>query len=40
MWASSPGPGRGATFGLEIPLVTAIGTSMPLSVPLDYIPAP
>lgn len=24
MWASSPGPGRGATFGLEIPLVPAV----------------
>ncbi|MHB1262749.1 MAG: sensor histidine kinase [Thermoplasmatota archaeon] len=40
MWASSPGPGRGATFGLEIPLVAAVNTSMPLAVPADYIPAP
>ena len=40
MWASSPGPGRGATFGLEIPLVAAVTTAMPLGVRADYIPAP
>ncbi|MEA3136443.1 MAG: hypothetical protein QOC71_724, partial [Thermoplasmata archaeon] len=40
MWASSPGPGRGATFGLEIPLVAAVDTSMPLGIPADYVPAP
>jgi signal transduction histidine kinase len=40
MWASSPGPGRGATFGLEIPLVPAVATSTPLGIPADYIPAP
>ena len=39
MWASSPGPGRGATFGLEIPLVAAVDTSMPIGVPAEYIPA-
>jgi signal transduction histidine kinase len=32
MWASSPGPGRGATFGLEMPLVAAVDTSAPVSI--------
>lgn len=40
MWAASPGPGRGATFGLEIPLVPAVTASTPLGVPANYIPAP
>ncbi|MEA3166873.1 MAG: hypothetical protein QOJ26_1747 [Thermoplasmata archaeon] len=40
MWASSPGPGRGATFGLEIPLVAAVDTSVPIGIPADYVPAP
>ncbi|MFA5944598.1 MAG: HAMP domain-containing sensor histidine kinase [Candidatus Thermoplasmatota archaeon] len=33
MWASSPGPGRGATFGLEIPMVPAVDASQPMSIP-------
>jgi signal transduction histidine kinase len=40
MWASSPGPGRGATFGFEIPLEPAVGSATQASVPADYIPAP
>lgn len=33
MWASSPGPGHGATFGLEIPLVPAVESAVPLGAP-------
>lgn len=40
MWASSPGPGRGATFGLEIPLVPAVTSGAPIGVPHEYLPAP
>lgn len=39
MWASSPGPGRGATFGLEIPLVPVVDTAAPIGVPAAFIPA-
>ena len=30
LWASSPGPGRGATFALDIPLVPAAGSGVPI----------
>jgi signal transduction histidine kinase len=33
LWASSPGPGRGATFALDIPLVLAAGSGVPLGTP-------
>ncbi|HUR25239.1 MAG TPA: HAMP domain-containing sensor histidine kinase [Candidatus Thermoplasmatota archaeon] len=39
MWASSPGPGRGATFRLEIPLGAAVRAWAPLEVPAAYVPA-
>lgn len=32
VWASSAGPGRGATFGIEIPLVPAVDAGMPIGV--------
>jgi signal transduction histidine kinase len=33
MWASSPGPGLGSTFALEIPLVPAVSTGVPMGAP-------
>jgi signal transduction histidine kinase len=33
LWASSPGPGRGATFALDIPLVSAAGSGVPIGEP-------
>lgn len=40
VWASSPGPGRGATFGFDIPLVAAVTAAAPTEVDAGYVPAP
>ena len=33
MWAASPGPGKGATFTFELPLVPAF-EAMPMAMPM------